>query len=182
MEKLDEIKKILINDLSKVSTMLRRGDERSEKIAVIASHLQTLSYTETGPSRNRILRDIERIYTEMQVKYNEEMYKEAGGVAGSGKLVAATSKDSIHKKAMERISGIDLEGFNMIQTRIAFMQDPNIKKIMGMAYMDQQESADDFFAFIYQSFWLLLLCCYSNGSYAERIKKVIMRSPAPSLN
>jgi len=181
MEKLDGIKKEMIDRLGQISPMLRCGDERSKKIAGIATHLHALSYMETGSRRTRLLEEISDIYTEMQVKYNREMYEGSGGKIGSGKMVAATEKDPIHDIAIKKISGIDVNGFNTIQINMALMQDPMSRIVLGQFYGDDK-AADEFFNFIYQSLWTLLLCCYSNKSYTERIEKIIRKFPAPSLN
>jgi hypothetical protein len=181
MEKLDGIKKEMIDRLGQISPMLRRGDERSKKIAGIATHLHALSYMETGARRTRLLEEISDIYTEMQVKYNREMYEGSGGKIGSGKMVAATEKDPIHDIAIKKISGIDVNGFNTIQINMALMQDPMSRIVLGQFYGDDK-AADEFFNFVYRSLWTLLLCCYNNKSYAEKIEKIVCKFPAPSLN
>ena len=117
MEKLDGIKKEMIDRLGQISPMLRRGDERSKKIAGIATHLHALSYMETGARRTRLLEEISDIYTEMQVKYNREMYEGSGGKIGSGKMVVSTEKDGIHGIAMKKLSGIDIHAFIRSITR-----------------------------------------------------------------
>ena len=181
MEKLDGIKKEMIDRLGQIAPMLRRGDERSKKIAGIATHLHSLSYMETGSRRTRVLKELSDIYSEMQVKYNREMYEGSGGKIGSGKMVAATEKDAIHEIAMKKLSGIDINGFNSIQTNMALMQDPMSRIVLGQIYGDEK-AADEFFNFVYRSLWTLLLCCYSNKSYSERIEKIMLKFPASSLN
>ena len=181
MEKLDGIKKEMIDRLGQISPMLRRGDERSKKIAGIATHLHALSYMETGSRRTRLLEEISDVYTEMQVKYNREMYEGSGGKIGSGKMVVSTEKDGIHGIAMKKLSGIDIHAFNTIQTNMALMQDPMSRIALGQIYKDEK-AANEFFDFLYRSFWILLLCCYSNKSYSERLEKIILKFPAPSLN
>ena len=181
MEKLDGIKKEMIDRLGQISPMLRRGDERSKKIAGIATHLHALSYMETGARRTSLLDEISDIYTEMQINYNREIYQGSGGKLGSGKMIAATEKDQIHDIAIKKISGIDVNGFNTIQINMALMQDPMSRIVLGQIYGDEK-AADEFFNFVYRSLWTLLLCCYSNKSYAEKIEKIILKFPAPRLN
>lgn len=181
MEQLDGIKKGMIDRLGRISPMLRRGDERSKKIAGIATHLHALSYMETGSRRTRLLEEISDVYTEMQVNYNREMYEGSGGKIGSGKMVAATEEDAIHEVAMKKLSGIDMNGFRSIQLNMAIMQDPMSRIVLGQIYGDEK-AADEFFNFIYRSLWILILCCYNNKSYSERIERVMLKFPAPSLN
>lgn len=181
MEKLDGIKKEMIDRLGQIAPLLRRGDERSKKIAGIATHLHALSYMETGSRRTRLLEEISDVYTEMQVKYNREMYEGSGGKIGSGKMVVSTEKDGIHGIAMKKLSGIDIHAFNTIQINMALMQDPMSRIVLGQIYVDEK-AADEFFDFLYRSFWILLLCCYSNKGYAEKLEKIILKFPAPSLN